>query len=157
MKNPYLKENRLADVLAAITALGTYKFYKLDIDGWAGRITGSKDNAKHWRTVFLEHPEFFRLTLDQKKASLVWRRQFPRNFDVDAEPEVNPDHEIDGTRESRISRRPLDPSELTELMSLAIKLHDRALEQDKARAWWIPILTAALSFIGALGGVLLGK
>ena len=28
--NSYLKEDRLADVISAITALGTYKFYKMD-------------------------------------------------------------------------------------------------------------------------------
>jgi len=31
----------------------------------------------------------------------------------------------------------ITPSELTELLGVAIKLHDRALEQDKASNWWI--------------------
>lgn len=156
MTNPYLKDHRLADVIAGITALGTYKFYKLNIDAWANRITGSTANADHWRTLFSEHPEFFRLTSEQQKVSLVWRRQFPRNFDVDADPEISPDHDIAGNQESRISRRPLEPGELTELIGVAIRLHDRALEQHKARGWWIPLAAAGLSFIGALIGALIG-
>jgi hypothetical protein len=137
--------------------LGTYKFYKLDVSRWTDRITGSQDDAAHWSVVFREHPEFFRLTSDKQKVSLVWRRQFPRNFNVDAEPEQFPDHEIDGLTESRISRRPLTPTEVTELIGVAIKLHDRALEQHKARSWWIPLGAAGLSFVGALAGAFLGK
>lgn len=152
MKSPYLKPRRLADVIAGITALGTYKFYKLDVDRWADRITGSSTEAAYWRAVFEEHPEFFRFASDKRKVSLVWRRQFPRNFNVDAEPEELPDHEVDGLEESRVSRRPLNPTEVTELISVAIRLHDRALEQQKAGNWWIPLAAAVLSFIGALVG-----
>jgi hypothetical protein len=151
-RNPYLSEGRLGDVIAAITTLGTYKFYKLDTARWADRITGTSETAEKWQTVFREHPEFFRLTSDQTKVSLVWRRQFPRNFDVDEEPEEFPDHEVDGLTESRISRRPLTPSEVTELISVAIRLHDRALEQKKARIWWIP---AVLSLVGVAIGALI--
>lgn len=157
MKSPYLKPQRLPDVIAAITALGTYKFYKLDVEKWADRITGSEENAAHWRTLFQEHPEFFRYASDRRKVSLVLRRQFPRNFNVDEEPEELPDHEVDGLTESRISRRPLAPAELTELVGFAIRLHDRALEQQKATTWWIPLAAAGLSFLGALAGAYLGK
>jgi len=157
VKSPYLKEGRLGDVIAAITVLGTYKFYKLEVGRWTDRITGSFDTEPHWKAVFDEHPEFFRLTSDRRKVSLVWRRQFPRNFNVDEEPEEFPDHEIDGLTESRISRRPLRPSEVTELIGVAIRLHDRALEQQKAGVWWIPLATAALSFMGALVGTHVGR
>ena len=152
MKSPYLKPQRLPDVIAAITALGTYKFYKLDVDRWADRITGSADRAGPWRTVFEEHPEFFRYASDRKKVSLVLRRQFPRNYNVDAEPEEFPDHEVDGLTESRISRRPLSPAELTELVGFAIRLHDSSLEQQKATTWWTPLATAVLSLVGVLLG-----
>lgn len=154
--NPYLKEKRLADVIAAITTLGTYKFYKLDVAHWGDRIGGAHTPPAHWQVLFEEHPEFFRLTFDKKRVSLVWRRQFPRNFLVDAEPEVSPDHEIDGSNGGEVSRRPLSPTELTELIGVAIKLHDRALEQQKANGWWIPLAAAGMSFAGALLGVLLG-
>lgn len=152
MKNSYLTDGRLGDVIAAITTLGTYKFYKLDTARWADRITGTQECEEKWQQVFSEHPEFFRQTSDRKKVSLVWRRQFPRNFDVDEEPEIFPDHEIDGLTESRISRRPLTPTEVTELIGVAIRLHDRALEQEKARSWWTPLAAAALTLSGVLIG-----
>lgn len=155
-KNPYLKPGRLTDVIAAITVLGNYKFYKLDAGGWAMRISGGGKSAQHWGEVFDEHPEFFRrATVGQNKFSLVWRRQFPRNFDVDAEAEHLPDHEIDGTSESRISRRPLNPSEITALIGVAVELHQAALNQSNSRRWWIPIAAAVLGFAGAVSGALL--
>ena len=155
MRNPYLQEGRLPDVIGAITALGTYKFYKLSPDKWSTRISGSPVRTEHWRHVFEEHPEFFRITTDGK-VSLVWRRQFPRNYDVDAEPETIPDHDIDMTTESRVSRRPLTPQEVTDLIGAAISLHDRALEQEKAGKWWIALFVAGLSFVGALAGAMIG-
>ena len=37
--SPYLNDdNRLGDVIAAIQAMGTYKFYKLSFDNWADRV-----------------------------------------------------------------------------------------------------------------------
>lgn len=154
-RNPYLVEGRLGDVIAAITVLGTYKFYKLNVEKWAIRITGSSADIGKWERVFREHPEFFRRASDGTKVSLVWRRQFPRNFDVDEEKENLPDHEVDGSDESRISRRPLRPEEVTELIGVAIKLHDRALEQQKARVWWLPLAAAGLSLVSVIIGAVL--
>ena len=49
MKNPYLKPGRLAVVIASITALGTYKFYKLDIRSWAERISGDAEKDDEFK------------------------------------------------------------------------------------------------------------
>ena len=60
-QNPDLKKDRLADVIAAITTLGTYKYYKLDFAGWADRISGPTKDAAYWENIFREHSEFFRV------------------------------------------------------------------------------------------------
>lgn len=150
--NQYLKSGRLSDVIAAITTLGTYKFYKLEADGWADRISGRQKSSEHWISVFREHPEFFRQAAEKEKYSLVWRRQFPRNFDVDEEAEVSADHQFAGLPYDRISRRPLAPSELTALIGVAVNLHQAALDQAIHRRWWLPLAVVVLSFIGSLAG-----
>jgi len=155
--SPYLEGGRLSDVIAAITAMGTYKFYKLDAAGWNDRISGRQKSPDYWVNIFREHPEFFRHAVESDKFSLVWRRQFPRNYDVDAEKEVSADHHYSGELYDRISRRPLAPSELTSLIGVAISLHQAALSQQNSKRWWIPLVTAALSFIGAVLGVLVSK
>ena len=92
--------------------------------------------------------------------SLVWRRQNPKLFDTRTNSEISKDDfrglnsEI---REKKISRRPLRPEETTALIDIAVKLHERAIEDQKAKLWWIPVLSAILSFIGAIVGVLLAS
>ena len=107
--------------------------------------------------MFKEHPAFFRVNSGDNKASLVWRRQFPRNFNADDIKETVPDDEIDGTAADRVGRKPLDAEQTTALIDVAVKLHDRALEEHKARKWWIALVTAALAFVGGLLVPWLGK
>jgi len=120
-------------------------------------FSGPTKDAEHWERVFREHPEFFRVNSQENKASLVWRRQFPRNYDVDSIQENIPDDAIDGTTESRTSRKPLEASEITALIGVAINLHDRAIEQQKAQKWWIPLATALLAFAGGSLGTWIGR
>ncbi len=158
--SPYLADpNRLADVIAAIQAMATYKFYKLDFAGWADRVTGDKTAAAaaHWRKVFEAHPEFFRLDAKRERASLVWRRQHQKRYDVDA-ARVLTAVEYDALPESgrnRISRNLLASAEISTLINTAIDLHSRALEHSKERRWWIPIVAAAMGFAGAVLGAYL--
>ncbi len=150
--SPYLAaHDRLADVIAAIQAMGTYKFYKLDFAGWADRISGDESEASHWKEVFEQHPEFFRLDSQRKKASLVWRRQHQKLFDVDKESTITRAEfrNLSSAQKDRVSRMPLRSDELATLISTATNLHSRALEHKKDARWWIS---------GAIGlaGVIIG-
>ncbi len=154
MKNysPYLKENdRLADVIAAIQAMGAYKFYKLDFVGWAERISANESMADHWKKIFEEHPEFFRLDTKRKKASLVWRRQHQKLFDVDKEKRIEREdyRSLSDKQKKRFSRMPLDPSEISTLIDTAMNLHSRALEYKRDSRWWFP---AVIGLIGVIIG-----
>ena len=155
--SPYLvPTGRLGDVIAAIQALATYKFYKLDFEGWADRISADKSRADHWRRVFEEHPEFFRLDSRRERASLVWRRQYPRRYLVD-EGRTLSDEELEAlpaaVRAARVSRSPLAAEDIKTLIDAAINLHARALEAEVQSRWWIPL---AVSGIGGLIGAIIG-
>lgn len=73
---PYLKPNRLVNVIAAITTLANYRFYKLSFEKVAERISNQPGDADRWQKILSEHPEFFRISGDgnNRKVSLVWRR-----------------------------------------------------------------------------------
>lgn len=155
-KSPYISSHdRLAHVIAAIQAMGTYKYYKLDFDSWADRISGSEADGSSWKKLFEEHPEFFRLDSRRIKASLVWRRQHPKRFDVDCRKEISRDefYALSDEKKQRISRLPLSTDELSTLINAAMNLHSRALEQHKDKRWWI---TGGIAIVGVIVGALLG-
>ena len=150
--SPYIESrNRLGDVIAAVQAMGTYKYYKLDFAGWSDRISGDETKAEYWKKVFEEHPEFFRLDSKKERASLVWRRQHQKLYDVDKEERITRSEYLQLTDEqkTRISRIPLSSGALTALIQTAIDMHSRAMDFKKDSRWWVTGL------IG-LAGVILG-
>lgn len=156
LRSPYLAEpNRLSDVIAAIQVMATYKFYKTSFEEWSDRIAADRSQAEKWKRIFIEHPEFFRLDSAREKASLVWRRQFVKRYDVDQERVLTADETTEilrGPRSSRLSRNPLTASDIKTLIDTAVNLHNRALEHEKDKRWWIPVFSA----VGALIGSFLG-
>lgn len=157
--SPYLKECRLGDVIAAIQVLAYYKFYRLDVEKWAERITGEVANAVSLKAVFKDHPEFFQM--EAGKAALVARRSFTRSYDVDAENEIAADEvtacRSDPKKWARLSRRPLKPEETAVLIKTAIDMHSRAIEQRIAGRWWVPLVTAGIGLLGVVIGVLIAR
>lgn len=152
--SPYLAgDHRLADVIAAIQATATYKFYKLDFSEWADRICGDNTKGDHWREVFSEHPEFFRFDSARQKASLVLRRQRPKLYNVDTEKIWKKDEylALDDNAKLRFSRSPLTSDEISTLIDVAINLHTRSAERARDKRWWA---APVLAFCGALLGVL---
>ena len=137
MSSPYLKPNRLADILAAIQVLSTYKFYKRSFKKWADKIENTEQRASHWQNVFEEHPELFRVgdhskSADGKGASLVWRRSFRRRYHVDLDREISEkEYEVmsEKEKEERLSRKPLKNDHILALINTAIELHTRALAE----------------------------
>ena len=160
--SPYLEPCRLGDVIAAIQVLAYYKFYKLDVDKWAERITGDAADAASLETVFRDHPEFFQLTTDANgaKAALVARRSFTRSYDVDAAREISENEAVvrrlDPEAWGRLSRHPLTPEETAVLIRTATDMHSRALEQQKAGRWWVRPAIAGISFVGAIASAAVG-
>lgn len=157
-ESPYLNSSeRLGDVIAAIQAMGTYKFYKLDFDGWAYRIGNNEKNSDYWKTIFSEHPEFFRVGSDGRTASLVIRRQHPKLYDVDSGQLITTEiyRTLNQNQKMRISRAILSPSEIATLINTAIQIHTRTMERARDARWWLPLITAGAGFIGAILGALL--
>jgi hypothetical protein len=163
-KSAYLNsQSRLADVIAAIQAMATYKFYKLDFAGWADRITGDPGAADYWEAVFRQHPEFFRLDSGSVRASLVWRRQHQKRFSVDEMRILSREefYALDDAAKGRVSRTPLTSDEIGTLIKTAVDLHARALARLQDARWWIPLLAGLLGMVigsllqwglGGLGG-----
>jgi len=152
--NPYLRDWRLADVLAALTLMGRYPYPSLKWQDWAERL-GAVRSAPDWRTVFYEHPEFFRLSEEEAGwASLRLRYGFDRTYSLSERRELAPTEMTAMAADSDykdLTRRPLTPEEIEALTNTAIELHARAIAQAGERRWLIPILfTLAGTLLGAI-------
>lgn len=155
-KSPYLaNSNRLADVIAAIQAMAVYRFHMCSFSKWAERIVGDASQGGYWEKIFEEHPEFFRLDTTRQLASLVWRRQLPKRYDVDRGKQLSEEEyaRLSPPHRKRISRAPLSPSDIKTLIDTAIDLHSQAVEIQRERRW---LVAPVLGLIGGLVGAILG-
>jgi hypothetical protein len=146
-ESPYLKADRLGDVIAALQFLGQYTDYKLSVDQWSEKIATAPRSAGDkpcWGTIFDEHPEFFRRN-DEGLVSLIWRRAIEKT--------------------QATGRAPLQPETIARLIDTAVGLYSTAVEAKRAdeakqlqaiqdRRWKIQlgvsVLTACLAFLGAV-------
>jgi hypothetical protein len=154
IESPYLKhDNRLGDVIGAIQALASYKWHGISMDEWKKHIS-PKPSAGEWEDVFSEHSEFF--YFHNQEVALVWRRGFEARFDVDLMKELSGEEFLslsDSERKKRrLSRGPLDSTQIGLLLTTATQLHASALAHSSEKRWWIPLLAAVSAFVGSLIG-----
>lgn len=124
MKRPYLKTNRLADVLALIQVLALDKHAHRSESGLIDELQGKPKSGDKWENIASEHPEFFRVKGDgERKTSLVSRHVLPK---------------VNNVREL--------PIEFThKLLETAIQLHDKQILRNERWKYWIPIYAVLIT------------
>lgn len=139
--------------------MASYKFYKQDLKSWSKKISGDENKEDYWKLIFLDHPEFFRFNSSEDQISLVWRRSKQRIYHVDLDKELTR-LEVNALpldeKENGVSRVLLSSSDISMLINTAINLHNRALENKKAKQWWlIPAIGIGGSLLGVEVGIVL--
>ena len=159
--SPYIAHaNRLADVIAAIQVLGVYPYHMRKFNDWADAIVGDVTKGEHWKSVFEDHPEFFRLDTSRQWASLVWRRQYPKRFHVGLGKRLSHEERdaLDQKQREELTRDPLSANEIKTLIDTAINLHSRAVELQREGRWWITlVVSAGAGLIGVIIGALVKR
>ncbi|MCB9191197.1 MAG: hypothetical protein H6602_06005 [Flavobacteriales bacterium] len=132
MKNPYLKPNRLADVLALIQVLALDTHAHRSEKGLAKELQGKPKSGSNdtWVDIANDHPEFFRVDKDELHGvSLVSRHVLPR---------------VNGVRT-------LPVEFVHKLMDTAIQLHDKQVKRSERWRYWIPVYAVMITgFISIL-------
>jgi hypothetical protein len=155
-RSPYLKPNRLADIIAAIQFMAMHERSTLLPENWAHGISGDEDKAAHWDVVFRDHPEFFRPSPNNPGFyALIWRQALPRLYYRSESRMITPAEYAAMTQQQRglVSRPPVPEQQVKTLIDIAIGLHEKARQQHADWRWWVPIVA---SFVGSLVAVLLG-
>ncbi len=149
---PYTaNQNRLADVIAAIQVMASFKNHIQTFGDWGTRICGDENASEYWENVFRQHPEFFRINIGKSEASLTWRHAYQKRYDVDLEEKVvlSDYQKLDAKKRSLLKRNPLTPSDIATLIQAAISLHSSEIDHKQDSRWWIP-------GVFALAGVVIG-
>ena len=156
-ESPYVtRPQRLADVMAALQVMGTYRYSARSVVSWAELLGEKPRSAETWLEVFNDHPEFFRAGLEEEGLhTLALRRSQPRiyNTKTDEEITITQLKELPANGRSHISRRPLSPQQITSLIETAIKLQSQAFARRQELRWWIP---HAMSVVTLLIGLIAG-
>jgi hypothetical protein len=163
-ESPYLKPNRLQDVLSAMQTMSLYHRYRLPFEEWAELISGEEGKVEHWKLIFDEHPEFFRKSAAfPGHYALIWRRALSNRWHMREQRYVT-EEEYKVLRPQRheiLGRQPIPEAQIKTLMDTAMQLHQRAIEAHRDRRWWLPIsatvLGSVMSLCGAFLGAILGK
>jgi hypothetical protein len=150
--SPYLSNSRrLADVLAALQVMGAYTFASRKYEAWVENL-GQPVSAKEWKSIFAEHPEFFRVSGEW--VSLRWRHGYDRTYSHEHVRDLAHDEiaALSEEQRSKLTRRPLTSDQIEALMKTAIELHSREIAHQQERRWLTPLLFALL---GTIIGVVL--
>lgn len=157
MSAPYTSnENRLADVIAAIQAMGEYPFHMTSFAKWAEQISGDAARDMYWKSIFEQHPEFFRLDRTRLLVSLVWRRQKPKRFDPDLSRLLTINEVEMLPADYRLTRAPLSAEDIKALIDTAIAMHASEVGLQRSKKWWVPLAASGGALLGALIGANVG-
>jgi hypothetical protein len=140
--NAYLKDGRLADVLALIQVLARDKWTKRWHSGLVELLRRGPQSGKDWTAIGTEHPELFRVLEPDEESK---REQTIALIARIMQPRV---HKPDG---GLPKLEPLSSEETQELLNLAITLHDRALQ--RSQQWKTVTVPLVVAIIAAFGSI----
>jgi hypothetical protein len=128
----YLKNGRLADVVAAIQVMGVYSQASRPTVDWEEKL-GKPLSARTWDIVFHEHPEFFRLSNDGW-ASLRWRHGFDL-YDAKRGEEVTDNElgKLSKEQKDKLTRKSLDADQIEALLKTAVEFHSSTIALSQER------------------------
>jgi hypothetical protein len=163
--SPYLRPQRLADVVAAIQVMGSHPWDSRTIEQWQENL--GKDplsKPRRWEAVFSDHPEFF--GSDENHLGKFFFLHLRRASDQTVDANLERQRELSGdeiaSRKSEpgfnprydLARKTLAPDQIELLLRVAIDLHAREIALVGNRRWWVaPLLSLIGAAIGAWGAV----
>jgi hypothetical protein len=144
-QTPYMKDGRLADVLALIQVLAFDSSAYRSEAGLLEELQRSPVVGESWMALAREHPEFFRIRIDPARlprVAIVARYVLDREWNS----------------EGQYKHPPLETTVVNKLMELAVELHDKQLERQTrfisvVLPMSIAIIAAAASITSAIIGL----
>lgn len=168
-RSPYLKAQRLPDVMAALQVMALEEPAEHPVKKWAEKLSRNTSyvSVRRWGSVFEEHPEFFlsyHLNGEEAEPKAVLRaRYINRDYDRVARRCLAPEDikALSATERANLTFAPLGNEALNNLMKAAMEMHSRAIAANADQRWWVPIapsvITAAMTIVTGVLGFYAGK
>lgn len=141
-KKTYLKENRLADVIALLQVLAFDKYSHRTVDGLNIELQGKPKSATSWEEIAKEHPEFFRVKNVKDEDEI---EETPKISLISRHVKLASD-----IKQSEI----LSPDLAKIFFETAIELYDIQKERSQRLFLWLPLVIAVSSILISAGSSL---
>ena len=171
-KGHYLEENRLANVIAAIQAMGVADRPSGTLNRWVAELEASEEltseqldqspikfaERKKWQTVFEQHPEFFKTYTLRGDPRVLLRWRYSESIKTEANGAPNGKNNGDKTASksddgAAAPSKPLNADQIQVLINTAIEMHAKEVAGERSPDRFRPFLMAV---IGAALGTLAG-
>jgi hypothetical protein len=172
-KGHYLEKDRLANVIAAIQAMGVADQPSGTLNRWVAELEASEEltseqldqspvkfaERKKWQIVFEQHPEFFKSYALRGEPRVLLRWRYAESIKNEANGAANGKDSDDDEAGSNTAPpgKPLSADQIQVLINTAIEMHAKELasEQnpDKFRPLLMAIVGAALGTVA--GGIII--
>ena len=172
-KGHYLEENRLANVIAAIQAMGVADRPSGTLNRWVAELEASEEltsnqldqspikfaERKKWQTVFEQHPEFFKTYTLRGEPRVLLRWRYAESIKNEANGAPNDKNPADKNHTEKTDdgtappSKPLNADQIQVLINTAIEMHAKEVGGERSPDKFRPLLMAT---IGAALGTLAG-
>lgn len=144
MSKEYLRENRLAEVIALIQVLAFHRNTSRSEEGLKEELRRTPQSAHSWIKLAKDHPELFRVRDDDPNENKIDRVALVSRY-------VAPYVVENGKR----IREPLNPNVVQKLIEVAIELHDRQVSSFERWKVIVPMLVAVIGAAAAITAALI--
>jgi hypothetical protein len=172
-KGHYLEKDRLANIIAAIQAMGVADRPSGTLNRWVAELEASEEltsdqldqspikfaERKKWQTVFEQHPEFFKTYTLRGEPRVLLRWRYAESIKNEANGAPNDKNHADKNNTEKTDdgtappAKPLTADQIQVLINTAIEMHAKEVGGEPGPDKFRPLLMAT---IGAALGTLAG-
>jgi hypothetical protein len=177
-KGHYLEKDRLANLIAAIQAMGVADRPSGTLNRWVAELEASEEltpnqldqtpikfaERKKWQTVFEQHPEFFKTYTLRGEQRVLLRWRYAESIKTEANDAPNGKNQADKSPDDNNPTdktddgtappsKPLNADQIQVLINTAIAMHAKEVGGERRPDKFRPLL---MTTIGAALGTLAG-
>src|SRR5260221_8400068 len=155
----YLEKDRLANLIAAVQAMGVADRPSGTLNRWVAELEASEEltseqldqspikfaERKKWQTVFEQHPEFFKTYTLRGEPRVLLRWRYAESIKSEANGAPNGKNSSDKSDDDTAPpSKPLNADQIQVLINTAIEMHAKEVGGEQNPDKFRPLLMATI-------------